>query len=180
MMARSRRSWVSMFSQLARTTYDDEHKVALTAADAVFGRGSPVAPLPETSPFSNAPMGRVLPSLIGEDDPLAVRLTEGDGKSRRGRSVGNVKSSLPIRRKQPTLQPKVKWRVFSQNNPHQVSHRIYRSFRRLNKSADQSKSVGFSGLNSKPERNGSGACARLHADTRALKQQAPELDLFER
>jgi len=89
-----------------QNNFDDEHKVALTAADAVFGRGSPVAPLPETSPFSNAPMGRVLPSLIGEDDPLAVRLTEGDGKSRRGRSVGNVKSSLPIRRKQPTLQPK--------------------------------------------------------------------------
>ena len=90
-----------------QNNFDDEHKVALTAADAVFGIGSPVAPLPETSPFSNAPMGRVLPSLIGEDNPLAVRLTEGDGKSRRGRSVGNVKSSLPIRRKQPTPKREV-------------------------------------------------------------------------
>ena len=89
-----------------QNNYDDKLKVALTAADAVFGRSSPVAPLPETSPLSNAPVGRVLPSHIGEDEPLAVRLTEGDGKSHRGRSVGKVKSSLPIRRKQPTLQPK--------------------------------------------------------------------------
>jgi hypothetical protein len=78
---------------------DDELKVALTAAHAVFGRGSPVAPLPDTSPFSKAPMGRVLPCLIGEDDPLPVRLTDGDGKSRHGRSAGKVESSLPIRRK---------------------------------------------------------------------------------
>ena len=85
---------------------DDELKVALTAADAVFGRGSPVAPLPDTSPFSKAPTGRVLPSLIGEDDPLPIRLTDGDGKSRRGRNFGKVKSSLPKQRNQPTLQPK--------------------------------------------------------------------------
>ena len=84
----------------------DEHKVAFTAPDAVFGRGSPVAPLSETSQLSNAPVGQVLPSLIGEDDPSPVRLTDGDGKARRGRSAGNVKSSLPIRRKQPTFQPK--------------------------------------------------------------------------
>ena len=89
-----------------QNNYGDELKVALTAADAVFGRGSPVAPLPETSQLSNAPVGRVLPSLIGEDDPLPVRLTEGDGKSRRGHRIGKVKSSLPIRRKQRTLQPK--------------------------------------------------------------------------
>jgi hypothetical protein len=51
------------------------------------------------------PLGRVLPSHIGEDDPLTVRLTEGDGKSRRGRSVGKVKSSFPVRFKKPTRQP---------------------------------------------------------------------------
>jgi hypothetical protein len=84
----------------------DERKVALTAADAVFERESPVVPLPETSQLSNAPVGRVLPSLISENDPLPVRLTDGDGKSRRGRNAGKVKSSLPIRRKQPTLRPK--------------------------------------------------------------------------
>src|ERR1019366_4728631 len=84
----------------------DEHKVAFTAADAVFGRGSPVVPLSETSQLSNAPMGRVLPSLIGEDDPLPVRLTDSDGKSRRGHRIGKVKSSLPMRRNQPTLQSK--------------------------------------------------------------------------
>jgi hypothetical protein len=68
--------------------FDDEHKVALTAADAVFGRSNPVAPLPTASPLSNAPVGRVLPSHIDEDDLLTVRLTEGDGKFRSGRSVG--------------------------------------------------------------------------------------------
>ena len=85
--------------------FEAEHKEALTAADAVFGEGSPVAPLPKASPLSNAPVGRVLPSHIGEDDLLTVRLTEGDGKSRSGRSVGKVKSSSPIRLKKPTLRP---------------------------------------------------------------------------
>ncbi len=85
--------------------FDDEHKVALTAADAGFGEGSPVAPLPKASPLSNVPVGRVLPSLIRDDDVLTVRLTEGDGKSRGSRSVGKVKSSSPIRLKKPTRQP---------------------------------------------------------------------------
>jgi hypothetical protein len=84
----------------------DEHKVAFTAADAVFGRGSQVAPLSETSQLSNAPVGRVLPSLIDEDDPLPVRLTDSDGKSRRGHRIGKLKSPLPVRRNQRTLQPK--------------------------------------------------------------------------
>jgi hypothetical protein len=89
-----------------QNNFDDELKVALTAADAVFGRGNPVGPLSETSQLSNAPMGRVLPSLIGKDDPLAVRITEGNGKSRRGHRIGKLKSPLPIRRNQRTLQPK--------------------------------------------------------------------------
>ncbi len=55
--------------------FDDEHKVALTAADAVFGRSSPVAPPPTASPLSIAPAGRVLPSLTRDDDVLIVRLT---------------------------------------------------------------------------------------------------------
>jgi hypothetical protein len=40
--------------------FDDEHKVALTAAAAVFGRSNPVAPLPKASPLSSTPVGRVL------------------------------------------------------------------------------------------------------------------------
>ena len=84
---------------------DDEHKVALTAADAVFGRSNPVAPTPTASPLSKAPVGRVLPSYISEDALLTARLTEGDGKSRSGWSVGKVKSSSPIRLKKPTLRP---------------------------------------------------------------------------
>ena len=85
--------------------FDDEHKVALTAADAVFGRSSPVAPLPKASPLSIAPVGRVLPSLIRNDDVLTVRLTKGNGQARSGRRTGKVKSSSPIRLKKPTLRP---------------------------------------------------------------------------
>ena len=85
--------------------FDDEHKVELTAAGAVFGRSSPGALLPKASPLSIAPVGRVLPSLIRDDDVLSVRLTEGDGKSRSGRNVGKVKSPSPIRLKKPTRQP---------------------------------------------------------------------------
>jgi hypothetical protein len=85
--------------------FDDEHKVALTAANAVFEESSPGAPLPQASPLSNSPVGRVLPSHIGEDDLLTVRLTKGDGKSRSGRRVGKVKSSFSVRFKKPTRQP---------------------------------------------------------------------------
>jgi hypothetical protein len=67
-----------------QNNFDGELKVTLTAAEAIFRRGSPLDTLPETSQLSNGAVGRVLPSLIGEDDPLPVRLTDGDGKSRRG------------------------------------------------------------------------------------------------
>jgi hypothetical protein len=86
--------------------FDGELKVTLTTAEAIFRRGSPVDTLPEKSQLSNAAEGRVLTSLIGEDDPLPVRLTDGDGKSRRGHRIGKVKSPLPVRRNQRTLQPK--------------------------------------------------------------------------
>lgn len=84
---------------------DDEYKAALKAADTVFGRSSSVAPVLEKAPSSNAPVGRVLPSLIDEDDALTLRLTEVDEKNRRGRRVGNAKSSSPIQRKRPALHP---------------------------------------------------------------------------
>jgi hypothetical protein len=102
----SRPSFLDLDVFSRQNNFDEELKVALTAADAVFGRGSPVTPLPDTSPFSKAPTGRVLPSLIGEDDPLPIRLTDGDGKSRRGHRIGKLKSPLPIRRNQRILQPK--------------------------------------------------------------------------
>ena len=85
--------------------FDDEHKVALTAADAVFVEGSPVAPLQTASSLSNAFVGRVLPSLIRDDDVLTVRLTKGNGQACSGRRVGKFKSSSPLRLKKPTRQP---------------------------------------------------------------------------
>ena len=50
--------------------FDDEHKVALTAADAVFGRSNPVAPPPTASPLSKAPVGRVMekPAAAGASE----------------------------------------------------------------------------------------------------------------
>jgi len=108
----SRPSFLDLDLFSPRQNYSgDEHKVAFTAADAVFGRGSPAAPLSEASQLSNAPKGRVLPSLIGEDDPLAVRLTDSDGNSRRGRNAAKVKSSLPIRRNSQLSDQRVNWRT---------------------------------------------------------------------
>jgi len=71
--------------------FDDEHKVALTAADAVFGEGSPAAPLQGVSVIQR-PCWPGVASLIRDDDVLTVRLTEGDGKSRGSRSVGKSKA----------------------------------------------------------------------------------------
>jgi hypothetical protein len=89
-----------------RNKYDDERKAALAAADAVFGGRSSAASIFETAPSSDAPGGRILPSLIDEDDALAARLTEADEKIRRDRRLGKAESSSPTRRKKATVQPK--------------------------------------------------------------------------
>ena len=52
------------------------------------------------------PCGPGVAESYREDDPLPVQLADSDGKSRRGHRIGKLKSPLPIRRNQRTLQPK--------------------------------------------------------------------------
>jgi hypothetical protein len=89
-----------------QANYDDERKAALKAADAVFRKGGSAASAPETAPSSNAPAGRMLPSLIAADDAPAGRSAAADEKIRRGRGPGKAERSSAVRRQKPTLQPK--------------------------------------------------------------------------
>ena len=84
---------------------NDEYNAALKVADTLFGGRNLVAAAPENDPSASPPVGRVLPSLIQEDDALTVRLREADEKTRRGRGAGKAMSPSPIRRKKPILQP---------------------------------------------------------------------------
>jgi hypothetical protein len=80
----------------------------MRAADAVFGNSRSGSPASEKAPAAVALVGKVLPSLIEEDDPLTVRLKKADEKRRRGRPPGKGKTSSPAPRKKPPLSPKVK------------------------------------------------------------------------
>jgi hypothetical protein len=96
---------------------NDKYKAALKAADAVFGGSNLVVAVPENGPLSNAPAGRVLPSLIEKDDALTVRLAEANEKTRHGRKTGKATSSSPIRRKKPILQPESETATVSAERP---------------------------------------------------------------
>jgi hypothetical protein len=87
-----------------RRSHANGYGDARKAADALFSRSVPAAPAPETAPLSNAPAGRVLPSLIENGDVLAVRLPDADLKPRRSRVAGKAKASSPVHPKKPTVQ----------------------------------------------------------------------------
>ncbi len=89
-----------------QANYDDERMAALKAADAVFRKGGSAASAPEAAPSSNAPAGRILPSLVAAGDAPAVRSTAADEKIRRRRGPGKAEKSSPVRRQKPDLQPK--------------------------------------------------------------------------
>ena len=82
-----------------------ECDAALKMADAVFGGRNLAAAVSENDRSSSPPVGRVLPSLIQEDDALTVHLREADEKTRRGRGAGKAMSPSPVRRKKLILQP---------------------------------------------------------------------------
>jgi hypothetical protein len=84
---------------------NDEYNAALKVADAVFGGRNLAASVPESNPSSSRAVGRVLPSLIQEDDALTVLLREADEKTRSGRGARKAMSPSPTRRKKPILQP---------------------------------------------------------------------------
>jgi len=88
-----------------QANHDDERSAALKAADAVFRKSGSASPAPETAPSSNAPAGRILPSLIAVDDAPAVRSADAGEKIRRGRGPGKAEKSSPVRRQKPALQP---------------------------------------------------------------------------
>jgi hypothetical protein len=79
----------------SRSGQGDDYETAMKAADAVFGRSDAVAPEPIAP--SNAPTGRVLPSLIENIDTLAVDSTEAEEKPRRGRVGRKAQTASPIR-----------------------------------------------------------------------------------
>jgi hypothetical protein len=70
---------------------------AMKAAHSVFGRTSSPAPATEALPASNAPAGRVLPSLIENGGILAVRPAEADQKAGRSRAARKAKAASPAR-----------------------------------------------------------------------------------
>lgn len=75
----------------SQTNTEDAYQVALKAADALFGGGNSAIPLQEQAPSSNVRAGRVLPSLIGDDDASTFRSVNDGEKIRRGRKVSTAK-----------------------------------------------------------------------------------------
>ncbi len=72
-------------------------EAAMKAAHAVFCPTSSPAPAPEAIPASNAPVGRVLPSLIESGGVLAVGPAAADQKAGRRRAARKAKGASPAR-----------------------------------------------------------------------------------
>lgn len=86
---------------------DDEYQAALKAADTVFGGNSSPAHVHEDASPSKDPVGRVLPSLIDQNDALADRLARAEEKARRRRKkTAEPESFTSIRRNKPSQAPK--------------------------------------------------------------------------
>jgi hypothetical protein len=81
------------------------YRAALQEAEELFRKRNPTAARIEDVPPSSVPTGRVLPSLVQEDDALTVRLREAAEKSRRGGGGRKTVARSPARREQPDLQP---------------------------------------------------------------------------
>ena len=95
---------VSVFTA-GRNSHANDYEAARKAAEAVFGRSVPAAPGPETNPPLNAPVGRVLPSLIENSVAPTIRLAEADEKPVRGRAASRAKAASRVQPKKPTVQP---------------------------------------------------------------------------
>jgi hypothetical protein len=95
---------VSVFTA-GRNSHANDYEAARKAAEAVFGRSVPAAPGPETNPPLNAPVGRVLPSLIENSVAPSIRLVEADEKPVRSRAASRAKAASRVQPKNPTVQP---------------------------------------------------------------------------
>jgi hypothetical protein len=89
----------------ARSNRASGHDAVMAAANAVFARNVPASPAPETPPPSSVPVGRVLPSLTDDCDPLAIRLADAEKNSRRKRVAGKAKTIPSLCPKKMKAQP---------------------------------------------------------------------------
>jgi hypothetical protein len=92
-----------------RSVQGDDYETAMKAADAVFGRSHAIAPEPIAP--SNAPTGRVLPSLIENVEALSVQSAAPEERPRRGPVAKKAEAAPPVRvksrmmPKRPTVRP---------------------------------------------------------------------------
>ena len=89
---------------VGQSTTDRGREAAIVAAEALFGVDKAATPIGEEPPSALSPVGRVLPSLIEEDDALTVRLREADNKRRRGRKAKKVATASVVRRQKQIPQ----------------------------------------------------------------------------
>ncbi len=89
-----------------RNSHGDDYETAMKAADAVFGRSDAAALAPEPIASSNAPTGRVLPSLIENIDALTTPSTETDKRPHRTPVARKTKTASPIPPKSPERSKK--------------------------------------------------------------------------
>ncbi len=83
-----------------KSNHDDAYQAALKAADEVFGGKISTGPVEATISSPNHSVGRVLPSLTGEDD---ARLSETREKDRSFRKVQKAQRPPSSRRKEQVL-----------------------------------------------------------------------------
>jgi hypothetical protein len=88
-----------------RNSHANDYEAARKAAEAIFARSVPAAPRPETNPPLNAPVGRVLPSLIENSVAPTIRLAEADETPVRSRAAGRAKAASRVQPRKPTVQP---------------------------------------------------------------------------
>jgi hypothetical protein len=89
----------------ARSNRASGHDAVMEAANAVFARNVPASPAPETPPPSIVPVGRVLPSLIDNCDPPAIRIADAEKNSSRKRVAGTAKTVSSPRPTEMKVQP---------------------------------------------------------------------------
>jgi hypothetical protein len=89
----------------ARSNRASGHDAVMEAANALFERSVPVSPTLETLPPSSVPVGRVLPSLTDDCDPLAIRLADAEKNSRRKQVAGKAKTGSSLRPTKMKVQP---------------------------------------------------------------------------
>ncbi len=87
-----------------QTNAEGAYQAALKAADAVFGRGSSATLFQEQAPSAAVQEGRVLLSLVDNDNALTVRSGKDGEKARRKSKVSTAKSPSSARQEKQSLR----------------------------------------------------------------------------